>query len=319
MDAGAQADGGTVMTSMPQLVKGLSRLHPTWRMDGEKFVDRDRHHRAVRRRLRDLDAMDVVRWRIGIDVDGEDARAELVLRAAPDVTDEELADAAAQLARWHRRYGAALNTGSQTGIRNTAARARPLSASVRQRRGIVRTRARAQTRRAGSTSNSAPHFVAPTTSENSLLEISTNAQKLHDVCGDRTGVTRTRASATMSARAAVSAPKTTALTAVGPVGRGEVVVWDDQALRERVAARLVARQPVLDVIAAQAALRAVQVTSWGRDRGWPLGRVREAWVVWRYGARCLAEQSASSAGPLEPGDPERLRRAAQLLRVAAGT
>lgn len=96
--------GGTVVTSMPQLVKGLARLHPTWRMDGEKFADRDRHHQAVRRRLRDLDAMGLLRWQIGVDVTGEDARTELWLRPAPDVTPEELADAAAQLARWQQRY-----------------------------------------------------------------------------------------------------------------------------------------------------------------------------------------------------------------------
>lgn len=49
--------GGTIVTSMPQLVAGLARLHPAWTMDGEKFADRDRHHSAVRRRLGDLQAM----------------------------------------------------------------------------------------------------------------------------------------------------------------------------------------------------------------------------------------------------------------------
>ena len=68
---------------MAQLVQGLARLHPAWRMDGDKFADRDRHHSAVRRRLRALEAMGLLRWRVGIDVDGEDARTELELLDAP--------------------------------------------------------------------------------------------------------------------------------------------------------------------------------------------------------------------------------------------
>ena len=60
--AHAARTGGTIVTSMPQLVAGLARLHPAWRIDGDKFADRDRHHRSVRRRLRDLQAMGVLHW-----------------------------------------------------------------------------------------------------------------------------------------------------------------------------------------------------------------------------------------------------------------
>jgi hypothetical protein len=80
-------------------------------------------------------------------------------------------------------------------------------------------------------------------------------------------------------------------------------------LSERVAARAALRAPVLEVIAAQAAGRAVQVAGWGLGRGWAVGRVREAWVVWRYGAWSAAEHGAAMAGPLQAEDPERLRRA----------
>lgn len=75
--------GGTIVTSMAQLVQGLARLHPAWRMDGDKFADRDRHHSAVRRRLRALQAMGLLHWRVGVDVAGEDARTELELLDAP--------------------------------------------------------------------------------------------------------------------------------------------------------------------------------------------------------------------------------------------
>jgi len=313
--------GGTIVTAMTQLVKGLARLHPAWRMTGDKFADRDRHQQAVRRRLRDLDAMGVLRWTIGVDVDGEDARTELQLLSAPDVTDEELAAAAAQLARWRVRYGAALNTGSSTGIRNAARHARPLSASVRERRGVARTRARARSRGDVSTSNSAPHFVAPATPENSQ-ELSSHAEKLRSVCGPRTGaraqqddtnsscLSRPDAPPNPDVVAAVSAAETASLRMGGTDRPGEIAKIDVAALLERVAARQVARQPVLDVIAAQAASRAVEVATWSLERGWPMGRIREAWVVWRYGAMCAAEQSAATAGPLEHDDHDRLRRAA---------
>ena len=80
-------------------------------MDGDPFVDRDRHHRSVRRRLRDLQEMGLLRWTPGLDVNGEEVRTELRLLQAPDVSVQELAAAAAQLQRWKLRYGPALNTG----------------------------------------------------------------------------------------------------------------------------------------------------------------------------------------------------------------
>ena len=136
--AAAGRAGGTVVTSMRQLVAGLAPLHPAWRIErGEGWEDRDRHHRAVRRRLDALQAMGLLRWRIGTDLDGEERRTELELRPAPDVSAEELQAAAGRLERWQARYGPALNTGSSTGIRNAAGHGRPLSASERQRRGCA--------------------------------------------------------------------------------------------------------------------------------------------------------------------------------------
>ncbi|HEX8158039.1 MAG TPA: hypothetical protein VF526_11700 [Solirubrobacteraceae bacterium] len=301
--------GGTVLTSMAQLVVGLARLHPAWKIDGDRFADRDRHHRAVRRRLRDLQDMGLLAWRVGVDVDGEDARTELQLREPAQVSVQELADAAAQLKRWQARYGPALNTGSSTGIRNAARHGRPLSASERQRRAIARTRARASSRRVASFTNSDPHCVASATPKNNP-ESSAPPPKTPDACGAKTGVTRARATAAISASSAVNAPKTASLTVVGPAGPGQITVWDEQVLRARVAARVAARAPVLEVIASQAARRALQVAGWTLDRGWPVGRVGEAWVVWRYGAMCAAEHGAAAAGPLHSDDLVRLRRAA---------
>ena len=108
--AAAGRAGGTVVTSFRQLVAGLAALHPAWRIDGgEGWEDRDRHHRAVRRRLDALQAMGLLRWRVGTDLDGEERRTELELRPAPDVSAEELQAAAERL----RALAGALRPGAE--------------------------------------------------------------------------------------------------------------------------------------------------------------------------------------------------------------
>ena len=42
---------------MRQLVAGLAALHPAWKLTDDGFENRDRHHQAVRRRLRALAEM----------------------------------------------------------------------------------------------------------------------------------------------------------------------------------------------------------------------------------------------------------------------
>jgi hypothetical protein len=316
--------GGTIVTSMPQLVRGLARMHPAWKIDGDWWADRDRHQRAVRRRLRDLDAMGLLRWRIGVDVDGEDARTELELRPAPDITDDELAAAAAALERWQARYGAALNTGSTTGIHNAAGHGRPLSATERQRRGVARARQRAQRLRAPSNTNPAPPCGTPATPENDLT---TSARTNDNVCWSRTGarvrddaandpwLTRRQPPNSANDSAAINAEvETASLRTGGSVpaaasGSSSALAWDESALLERVATRLAARQPVWETIAVHARRRATEAEGWTSARGWPAGRLREAWVVWRYGSMCAAELGAAPAGRLEADDLQRLRRA----------
>jgi hypothetical protein len=301
--------GGTIATSMPQLVAGLARLHPRWKIEGDKFADRDRHHSAVRRRLRDLHDMGLLSWRVGVDADGEDARTELELRPAPEVTSDELAAATAQLERWQARYGEALNTGSSTGIRNAADHGRPLTASERHRRGIARTRAQAQSRREPSNTNSGPHCVAPPSSENNLLS-TTNPTTDDHLCGLRTRVTRAHGSDHAKPPTASNpSSQTTSLTTAAKASTDPLATVDMAAVLERVVARTAARQPVLELIARQAAQRAREVTFWTLERAWALKRIQEAWVVWRHGATYLAEYSAAAAGPLEPDDHARLRRA----------
>jgi hypothetical protein len=307
-----RATGGTIVTAMTQLVVGLARLHPAWKIDGDKFADRDRHHRSVRRRLRDLQAMGLLRWTPGLDVNGEEARTELRLLPAPAVTVEELAAAAAQLQRWRRRYGPALNTGSSTGIRDARRHGRPLTASERQRRGIAHARAGARSRVRANTTNSHPHFEAPATPENSSSTnqppanaglSSSDQARARQWCRDATSELK------ITSTPRLQAPKTASLTGVGP----DAVLGTFEATRAarfaRFEAAKAARQPVFDVIAAHSDRRASEVASWGLDRGWPKNRVREAFAVWRYGAMHVAEHSWDVAGALTDDDLARLRRA----------
>jgi hypothetical protein len=323
--AAAGRVGGTVVTSMRQLVAGLAALHPAWRIDGgEGWEDRDRHHRTVRRRLDALQAMGLLRWRIGTDPDGEERRTELELQPAPDVSAEELQAAARCLERWQARYGPALNTGSKTGIRNAAGHGRPLNASERQRRGCQRARAAAASRqcRDGYQSNSNPPFGAPATPENNTA-VTANLSELPNAC-HRTGVTRANAPAASSDSTALETPKTAGgedrevvageppeslKGAVSSSQRAGGSEWNPEAIVARVMARQAQRRPVLEAIAGQAQARALELAGWGLARSWPFGRLREAWVVARWGAIAAADSGPSAAGPLYPDDYARLRRA----------
>ena len=311
---------GMKVTSTVQLVKGLAYLHPAWRMDGDAFADRDRHQQDMRRRLTHLEEMGLLIYRPGLDVDGEVARSEIELRPAPTVSAVELAAARGQLAKWKRRYGARLNTGSTTGIVDALDHGRPLSVAERKRRGITRARARAGARRASAASetNCTHHAVAPRFSENSLLEIPANLEATRNACGLNSRVTRFDAPQNPRIAAALESSLRTASSRVGePAAPGGLPGIDEAALLERVRVRREAlrahqeaRRVVVDVIAGQATQRAADVAAWPLDRAWPAGRLREAWVVWHHGATRAAESGPALAGPLEAGDLERLRRAA---------
>jgi hypothetical protein len=326
--AAAGRVGGTVVTSMRQLVAGLAALHPAWRITGadDGFEDRDRHHRTVRRRLDALQAIGLLRWRIGTNPDGEERRTELELHSAPEVSAEELEAAARHLERWQARYGRALNTGSRTGIRNAAGHGRPLSASERQRRGCQRAaRAAAASGRVrgGSESNSTPPFGAPATPENHL-PVNANASELRDAC-QRTGVTRANTPAASSRSAALDELETAgseegegrlaergSAAVEGAVGSGAAAGgdgWDPEAIVARVRERELQRRPVLEAIAGQARERAAQLAGWGLERSWPCSRLREAWVVARNGPTAAANSGPAGAGPRYPDDYARLRRA----------
>jgi hypothetical protein len=325
--AAAGRHGGTVVTSMRQLVAGIAKLHPAWKLTGDSWAHRDRHHRAVRRRLCDLQAMGLLRWRIGVDVDGEERRTKLELLQVPELSTEELQAAVHQLECWQARYGSALNTGSSTGIRNAARHGRPLSASERQRRGCQQTRAAASRRKRSHQSNSAPPSGASATPQNNPPAPNRNVSVLRNAC-PRTGVTRVNGHGPTSLNTTPEPPvndKTTgsennsaagvagslgsAIGAVESAASVGALAWDPEALIARMRAREAQRAPVIAAIAKHAQARAVEVATWCLDRGWPFSRLREAWVVARYGAKAAADSGSGGAGPLYGEDYARLRRA----------
>ncbi|MTD47598.1 hypothetical protein GKE82_25680 [Conexibacter sp. W3-3-2] len=77
---------GTFATSMGQLVAGQAKNRPGWKMDGERFTDRDRHQSRMREWLDVLEECGVPRWRAGLNLEEEPARTEIRLRPAPDVS-----------------------------------------------------------------------------------------------------------------------------------------------------------------------------------------------------------------------------------------
>src|SRR5579875_1655916 len=59
--------GGTVVTTSFQLVSAFYRLHPEWAMNGDEDERRDCYWPRIRRRLKLLEAMGLLRYRIDTD------------------------------------------------------------------------------------------------------------------------------------------------------------------------------------------------------------------------------------------------------------
>ena len=296
--------GGTVVTSMRQLVAGLARIHPAWKLTGDPWEDRDRHHQAVRRRLSALQAAGLLRWRIGLDEDLEERRTELQLLPVPELMPDELTAAAEQLARWETRYGPDLNTGSPIGIKDVKRTAAPLSEAERRRRGCSRTRrnARATHARGVLQSISAPPYGAPPTSENNHMASRSHRTEQRNAYRHRTGA---RAHATSSPKALrPSQPNTPAQLEKAATRKkailagGESIPW-----QQHVVKRVEARRAIAELKERQAMARAMDVAKWNLDRPWPVSRLKEAWVVARHGAGEAVLHGGRAAGLLVQETP----------------
>lgn len=287
--------GGTVVTSMRQLVTGVAPLHPAWKLNGDRWEDRDRHHSAVRRRLSTLAAAQLLRWRVGLDEDLEERRTELELLPVPELRDEELATAAARLARWEARYGPQLNTPSPIAISDVKQAAAPLSATERQRRGCERARRNAQARRLDRASQTitAPPFGTPTTPENNNLESSSNQPQLRHVYENRT-----RARAHEDALRSSHTPTPTQPDKAATKHQESKPNHPSSDWQQEIVERVEARRATFELREQQAIRRATEVAGWSIEREWPTIRLKEAWVVARHGATEAALHGGRAAGPL---------------------
>ena len=298
----ARPVGAQIASSMPQLVAGLAAIMG-WERSGDRFADRDAHHASVRRWLDLLHAIGLIRWQAGVNDTGEEARTEITLLAVADVDAGELRAAGRRLAAWRRRYGPRWETGARRCLPAIGRRSRPPTPAQRKKTAIARARAIASARR--SSTDSAPPCGAPANAGEQLLEPSSSPRFGTTACGQGTGVTR--------AHATERANASTAIGAVAEAGEktGSEGSWEDRvhAVVERVAAREAEREAIVATIAAQARRRALEVAGWGIDRAWPEGRLREAWVVARYGPDGAARHGAAAAGRLRPEDRARLGRA----------
>ena len=298
----ARPAGAQIASSMPQLVAGLAPIMG-WERSGDRFADRDAHHASVRRWLDLLQAIGLIRWQAGINDAGEEARTEITLLAVPDVDTGELRAARERLTYWRRRYGPRWDTGARRCLPAIGRRSRPPTPAQRKKTAIARARATASARRLST--DSAPPCGTPANAGEQPVELSASPSVGTTACGQGTGVTRTHARERASATAAISA--------VAKAGEkaGSGGSWEDRvrAVVERVAAREAEREDIVATIAAQAQRRALEVAGWGMDRAWSEGRLREAWVVARYGPGGAAQHGAAAAGRLRPEDCARLRRA----------
>ncbi len=298
--------GGTIATSMRQLVSGVAPLHPAWKLSGDRFADRDNHHSAVRRRLSTLAAAQLLRWRVGLDEDLEERRTELELLPVPEIREEELHIAAAKLRAWEARYGRSLNTLSPIQIPNVKRSAAPLSAVERQRRGRDRARHSARARRGlrASQTITAPPYGTPPTSENSHQEHLQNPTPLRSACTPRTRDTEPRSNDTPRQ----PQPERAALREPGSSAGEQLADW-----REQIVERVTARRDAIELRERQATQRALELASWTLERHWPVGRLREAWVVARHGASEAAVHGGRAAGRIvrETPPPQMARRAAR--------
>ena len=73
----------------------------------------------------------------------------------------------------------------------------------------------------------------------------------------------------------------------------------------------------MSVVCVQASQRAADVRAWPTGRACPLGRLREAWVVHRYGLARVGESGAAAAGAKRPALERLVRRAIALYEANA--
>jgi hypothetical protein len=336
----ARVDGGrrgaVVVTSMPQLVRGLA-AGLDWECSEDRFADRDRHHTSVRRWLDALQAAGLIRWRAAENDEGELCRTEITLLPVPELDAHELAAAEARWEVWRRRYGPSLKTAAQRCLGDVFARVRPPAPA--QWRGLARRRGRAiqAARERISTVLAPPSGALPNGRENPLhsahtknrartLAAGTGARASRGATGTSDGAMQraiaspgsekretpgTEEAAVNSARTpqghatAGGDPRAEAASPRRPLPSGPAAsdpLLDRAAIATRVAARTTASAWRRMHVARQARKRARELLTATPGARHGLARLREAWVVWRFGTEIRANFTSPASGAERVGD-----------------
>jgi hypothetical protein len=261
---GHAARSARFATSIEQLVVGLAPLMgwgqvPRGAAARARFVRA--HRRSVQRWLDDLQAAGLVAHEPERDCNGLWWRTQLALLAAPAPAEDELRRAGERARGWSVRER----------HRRLRARIAPSLGGIRGRSGVPQDARRA--------SGLLTHPFG---------ELSAAQPPIKDVrVVDRTGAHVRRASRPLHESANVNG-------CTEEVAR--LSVDDVDAL---VARLLSARaRPDSALRHSHAAARVAEVIRWRVGRVCPLGRLREAWVAWRYGLARVALRGAADAGPV---------------------
>jgi hypothetical protein len=347
---------GCFACSVAQLVAGLAPIlgwgpAPADRAERERWVCA--HRKSVQRWLDDLQAAGVLSYEGERDNRGQLWRTLITLSAAPAPPSDELAWARQRARAWRRRSRRRQRRRrpprrSLEAIRRRSARPQRASRSRLARRRACelherrrRAAAEAQIARDHQEKDRTHPFGAPPTSETSpvipttLIESTTaeveNSAELNPV----QTVTEVESLAARSGARERENPTTARHTKPGTTGTEEngagtslVDPWPD------VEARIVARQAASTwrrhEAARQALHRARKLADAPLGRGWGLGRMREAWVVFRFGtalretfqAPCsgpelVGDHGSGDAGPRRPGQRRRASDAIALYEAFA--
>ena len=308
-------------------------------MERARFVRA--HRKSVQRWLDDLQAAGVVAHEPERDTRGQWWRTQIVLLAAPDPTGEELRVARRRARGWRRRERARQRrlrvAPSLAGIRGRSgvpgpavrgrvARARGRVVHETSRRAAVDEQIAAADERRAACRDLTHPFGAPPTSADfpvsphgfggpATLVNGAAACPAQTVTEDEAVVVETGA----RAGAADDRPALGAGALKGSIE--EVASLSREDFDVLVARRVAEREHQMAwrtaALRAQVSERVAMVRAWPAGTTCPLGRLREAWVVHRYGLAEVVQAGAAAAGAPRPQLARRVGEAIELYEAHA--
>jgi hypothetical protein len=306
---------GHYARSIWQLIEGLAPIMGWGPVPGRDDPGRQRwlrtHAANVRRWLSDLQAAGIISYTGETDNLGMDWRTLITLHQASDPPPEQLQAARQRMAAWGRRRRAAARRQRDRQCRRRRGRRleairrnshRP-TAAVRRRLAITRdmdVRERRQVASAAERqlaryeqSKLRTHHPGSSNSVGALR--APHASHQLPAPASETG-------AHARGYAAVGVRQTSPTDCTEREGCVASAMVRDHLIKERVAARATTSSWCRRTAAGQALQRARELLTAAPGRIWPPGRLREAWVVYRYGTAIRDDWLTPDSGPERVGD-----------------